>query len=60
MSTLIIDASREIDYLFEGQRRLTDRCLFPDTRASLRDKSLDRSNGFSIVLKIFRSDTRLS
>lgn len=29
MSTLIIDAFREIDYLFEGQTGLMDYCLLP-------------------------------
>lgn len=29
MSTLIIDAFREIDYLFEGRSRLMYYCLFP-------------------------------
>lgn len=53
MSTLIIDASREIDYLSEGRSA-------PVHVASSRGQTTRRGDGFSITRNSFKTDSLLS
>lgn len=46
MSTLIIDAFREIDYVLEGPGRVMYGRLLPDTRASPEHELLDGEMDF--------------